>query len=265
MARLFYICFLPALIILSANAAYAGISQIFDKEGNPVLSSQKGISEQTSGSGMNIPRYSVPEGVELLKDIKYEYYPVFGRTFSEIITSSEENGPFNREENRRFPTKSEWNIGWSYKFVYSYEIDEENNKIYIPVEIYDINVKYDITITLPTLIDDTSLNPVEKKMWKNYFLRLLEHEHDHVKIIRDVESMDKTLKNITDISYMVFDFKSDLDLERIVESSLEEETLKIGRTWLSEIKKRTDEYDRITDHGKKIETRELFFKQKGSD
>lgn len=249
---------LPSLLFLIslAGSASPGISQYFDSDGNPAPSElRKSTDDLLPGAS----RYSAPEGVELRKDIKYEYYPVFGKTFSELVRSSEENGPFNIKKNRRFPSKYEWSPGWSYQFDYTYALDEETGTVHVALEIADIDIKYNITITLPILIDDTSLNPIEKNMWKIYFLRLLEHEHDHVKIIQDNESKNKVLNSIREINYLIFDQKKGLDIEKTVSIFLKDETSKIGRDWIKQIKDRNDAYDRLTEYGSRHEQKESFF------
>ncbi len=246
------------LIILFAGSAYPEISQYFYQEGNLSLSRRKKGTELI----FKVRRYSIPEGIELKKDIRYEFYPVFGRTFSEIVRSAEENGPFDKKENRRYLSKFDWGIGWSYQYSYTYIIDNENNTVHVSVEIFDMKIEYDITITLPTLIDDTALNPVEKNLWKSYFLKLMEYEHDHAKIVKDDDLKNTVINNITDISYLIFDYKSNTDIEQKVVSFIKKETSEIGYEWLKQIKSRKDEYDSMTEQGKKPEMREAFFKQK---
>ncbi len=68
----------------------------------------------------------------------------------------------------------------------------------LSVEIYDISITYNIKITLPTLIDDTALNPAEKNLWKNYYHRLVEYEHDHARIIRDKDAQEELRKKFSE-------------------------------------------------------------------
>lgn len=261
MATSRFICFSLVFLLLLSAVSSAAISQFFDHDGNIIRSD----TLKRAGIQPAALRYAVPDGIELLNDIKYEYYLVFGKTFTEIIISSQENGPLNKEINIRLPSKSVWNISWTYDFGYAYTVDEEARFVHITVELYDINIDYDITITLPALLDDTALNPVEKTLWKNYLLRILQHEHDHVKIIKDPESREALLKSFSDVNYFIVDYKSDMDMEKILGSSIKEETLKAGREWIKKIKARSDEYDRTTDYGRKNEMRESFFKKKPSD
>src|SRR3990172_3169165 len=251
----FFLCIVFSLH-MSPVVESAVVSQHFGNEGSLVSEKKKSPYMPSPGTF----RYSIPEGIELHKDITYEYYPVFGKTFSEIVTSVEENGPFNREKNRRSTSKFEWGVGWSYQFEFTYVIDEETKLVDVALEISDINIRYDITITLPTLIDDTSLNPIEKSLWKAYFQRLLEHEHDHAKIIQDAEAKNTVLASIKGLNYLTFDFRTDINIEKTIGLFLREETAKLGQEWVRRLKDRLGDYDRVTDYGNKHDLRQSFFK-----
>ena len=267
--------------------ASSEIIQFFDSKGNPVSFPRAKIPYETKSV---FKRFSIPEGIELRKDIKHEFYPVFGKTFSEVVRSTEENGPRNIKENKHYKSKLEWKFGWSYKFRhtqkpdiesqdeekpedadqhdeelveesrYDQAHDEENKTLNVALDIYDINISYDISITLPTLLDDSALNPIEKSMWKNYLQKIINYEYDHVKIIEDLATKEAIIKSIKDIDYIVFDFKKDVDIEKVAESFLRDETAKLGRYWADRIKIRYDEYNRATQYGLKPELRESFFK-----
>lgn len=224
--------------------SYPEISQYFDSEGNPLSTKSRNRAVRPTGS---IRRYSVPEGIVLQKDIRYEFFPVFGRTFSEIVQSAEENIPVNTKDKKRLPARFDWTVGWTYDIDYSEEMDEENQTVRVSVEIYDIDITYDIKITLPTLIDDTVLNPAEKNLWKNYYLRLVKYEHDRSKMIRDKDTQDELRKKFIALDKVVFFFPTDTDIKRTVEALIQKETQKIGSEWIRNLKKRISEHDRETE------------------
>ncbi|MDH4232151.1 MAG: DUF922 domain-containing Zn-dependent protease [Nitrospirota bacterium] len=255
----YFIPLFLAGIMLYGNASCAEISQHFDSEGNPLSAGRWG-TENSLPCG--IQRYSVPEGIELQKDIRYEFYPVFGKTFSEIVRSAEENSPVDLKDKKRLPSRSEWTIGWEYKLAYSYGIDEEEKTVHALAEIYDINITFYIKITLPTLIDDTVLNPAEKTLWKNYYLRLVEYEHDHAKILRDSEAQKELIGKFKDLGYVIFDYSDDIDIQKTVETFVQRETEKTGSNWVKELKKRSDEYEKVTEYGFALQKRDSFFSQK---
>lgn len=299
MVRQHYILLAVLIVVFSPFSAYPETIQHFDSKGKPVSFTQQKTSYDAKSL---VRRYSLPKGIELRKDIKYEFYPVFGKTFSEIVRSTEESGPMNPKENKRYRSKFEWNFGWSYKFKYTQkfykedqyeqeldeesrydeefdeekqyeeefleesqydeEPDEESPIIDVELDIYDIDILYDIRITLPTLIDDSALNPIEKSMWKNYLQNIIDYEHDHVKIIKDPDTKETIIKSIKSIDSMILDHKENVDIGRVAESYLGNETAMLGRYWANQIKLRHDKYDKITNFGLKPEMREALFKQK---
>ena len=255
----YFIPLFLAGILLYSNASCSEISQHFDSEGKSIPSDRRGTEH---GPSYRIQRYSIPEGIELQKNIRYEFYPVFGKTFSEIVRSAEENSPVAPKNNKRLPSRTDWTTGWDYKLRYSYGIDEEERTAHALVEIYDINITSDITITLPTLLDDTALNPAEKNLWKNYYLRLLEYEHDHAKIIRDSDAQKELSRKFNDLDYVIFDYSDDIDIQKTVETFIRRETEKTGSEWVKNLKKRIEEYEKVTEYGFALQKRDSFFSQK---
>jgi len=246
-------------VFLCYSISYPEISQNFDSNGNSISSGSKSSVDRRSS---RINRHSVPEGIELQNDIQYEFYPVFGKTFSEIVRSAEENSPVDLKSRKRLPTRFQWSVGWSYKVDHSTEIDESDNTPQEEVEIYDVSIKYNIKITLPTLIDDTVLNPSEKTLWKNYYDSLVEYEHDHARIIRDNDAKKELLSKFSDLDYMIFDYSKEIDIQKAVETFIKKETESIGSAWVKDLKKRIDAYDRATEYGLALQNRESFFSQK---
>jgi hypothetical protein len=240
-------CCLPVAVLLvfvTANSAYPlKISEFFDSDGSPAASPRINRGSEPSRGTSS---YAVPEGVELRKDVTYEYYPVFGRSFSEIVRSSEENGPFIKRRNVRFASKTDWGLGISYHYDYTYEIDAELRTVRATIAISDVAIRYDVAMTLPILLDDTSLNAVERKLWRNYFRRLLEREHGRVAVIEDTDTREKIKGDIADIKGVSFDYTNEKDIERSVEFFLKEETREIGSDGIKKIREKLSEYDRKT-------------------
>jgi len=247
--------FLFLLAFFPATGSVSAASVEFDSRGN-LMSSDAGSSEFIT---RRASKFTVPEGVRLQKDIIYEYYPVFGKTFSEIVRSVEENGPLSRTGNTRSKTKLEWGLGLSYQFDYSYGVDEDENKVHAAVDILDTDINYRIKITLPTLLDDTPLNPIEKKLWAAYLQLLLENEHERAGIIRDINLRNKALEAIKEISYFIFDYKGDAAVENTINASLKDDAVKIGRELIKKINERLNDYDRKTEKGGKADMPERFF------
>jgi len=228
-------------IFLSSSISYPEISQYFDRDGNPLSPESRNKEDSPAGG---IQRYSVPEGIVLQKNIRYEFYPVFGRTFSEIVQSAEENMPVNPKEKQKLPSRFDWTVGWTYKIDFAEDIDEEDRTVRVSAEIYDIKMTYDIKITLPTLIDDTILNPAEKKLWKNYYMRLLGHEYDRAHMVRGKDSQEELRKKLMELNNIIFVFSTDIDIQKTLEAFMQKETQKIGSEWVKNLKKRISEHER---------------------
>ena len=251
---------LPAvllLILLAASPALSATSQsfLFGPEGD-LLS--EGSATMTAPSAS--PAFSAPDGVALRTGIAYQYYPVSGATFSDIVASIRENGPYVPALKRRLPTKIAWKFRISYSYDFSSALDEEGTSVHVAVAVTDVGISYAPTLTLPSLIDDTSLNPIEQKMWKNLWAMLLRHEYDHVDIIEDTATADQAKKQLADINYLIFDYQENADIGAIVGSYLRDQAVKAAKEMAAAIQGRLKEYDTLTDYGNRQSLRDSFFK-----
>ena len=253
-------CLLSSLLLLSifTQPSYAAISQslYFDQEGNPLSGGPAAVPSDPSHAALS----SVPAGVVLRRDVVYEYYPVNGKSFSEIVTSVQENGPYIAGAKRRLPSKMKWRFGISYEYDFTSALDEEDTAVHVSLEVKNIKVTYGITVTLPSLIDNTSLNPIEITLWKNLFLQFLEHEYDHVDIIEDSATADETKKSLSEINYLIFDYRDGLDIDNTIGAFLKDEAARTAKEMSGNIRERLNEYDRLTDFGNKHSMRDSFFR-----
>ena len=252
----------PLFLLFLAAVAQAGGSQslLFDSNGNQSRGAQ---TRQAAGSAGAF-RYSAPEGVDLRKNVSYEYYPVFAKTFSEAMKSTEENGPFRQDLKRRLPTKIVWGFGISFQYDYTYAVDEEDMTTHVALGVREIKVSYNITVTLPALIDSTALNPIERGMWKAHFKQLLEHEYDHMDIIEDNAAKDEALAGLAGTDYLIFDYREDLDVDKAVDDYLRGEALEAAKVISNKTKERLREYDNLTGFGSKHGMRGSFFREKSN-
>lgn len=235
MSRIISACL---MVLASAGMSQAEVSQHFDRSGRLVPAEKKRSAPQTQ----RMKKYSVPEGIELRPDVYYEFYPVFGKTFAEIIRSTEENSPRNEKTKKRQPSAYDWNLGWTYDFSFSLEPDDENDKVHCDLMIVDPVLSYDITVTLPALTDDSALNPMEKDLWKNYVATLLERAHGRTKIIKD-DTRDIILRQFSEIAYIALNDEEAVNTEQIVERFVRTETGKIGSNIIRQIQQKLEAYD----------------------
>lgn len=233
---------LPALV---RPASAAGISLLFDSEGRQLRSLPKATEKSTRRSSHN----SAPEGVSPLSDVAYEYYPVSGRTFSEIMRSIGENGPYIRNRTERQPCRVDWTVEFSLQYEFSSALDEENGKMHAATEISGITLEDNSTVTLPSLIDDTALNPVEQSMWRTYLSDLVAHCHNVVAIIRDQQVKKTAGDKLTETTYLIFDYTEGMDVEKSVDSFLRGEAIRTAIESVREISALIAEYQRTTSPG----------------
>ncbi len=127
------------------------------------------------------------------------------------------------------------------------------------LNIFDINIDSDITVTLPMITEGTELNPHDLELWEKYVKGLLEHENDHVRITTDPFYRDEARKTISGIKELVLPYDGHSDMDSVIKDTVKAETGKIGHDLMKAIKMRNDEYDRVTEHGLKPEMRDIFF------
>ncbi len=243
-------------LLMIAQPLFAASSESlsFDCDGNQISTGPfPRISRDKSLS-------SVPEGVVLRNNVLHEFYPVSGKTFSEIVASVGENGPYHTNLKKRLPTKIVWRFEISYDYDYSSALNEDGSMVHVALDVRNVRITYSVNVTLPSLIDNTSLNPIEKNLWKNLFLRLLEHEYDHVDIIEDEGIANEAKKNLADISYLMFDYREGIDIGNIIGAYLRNEAGKTAKELAATIRERLVEYDRLTDYGNKPSLRDSFFR-----
>jgi hypothetical protein len=247
-------CVLPAIVFLllsAAQPAFPAVSQslFFDSRGNLMSSAPATVSPPENG--LATPPSAIPEGVELRQGIRYEYYPVHGAAFSDVVKSIQENGPYDANLKKRLPTKITWGFGISYEYNFSSALDEDASAMHVAVEVENLRVSYAITLTLPSLIDNTALNPIEKNLWKNYWLRLLDHEYGHIGIIEDSGIADQAKRSLAEIDYLIFDYREGSDIDSIIGTFLKEEAGKAAREMSGTIREKLNDYDTQTDYGSK--------------
>lgn len=233
-------------VLLNHGKAVSEISQHFDHNGRSIPHSRTSSPDRSS----QVQRYSLPEGVELHNDVTYEFYPVFGKTFAEIVSYINENGPINKKDRKRYPSRSEWTIGWSYEFEHTYIVEEDSGVVHVAIELYNISTIHNITITLPTLVDTSPFNPIERNLWKNFFMQALDYEHAVVNILKDPAAKSELSSQFSDIIYYTLTSSSGMDTEKEVRQLVEQDTMKIGREWVNGLIKKIASRKRQPDEEK---------------
>lgn len=235
------IAFSALLLFILSGTVRGETVQHFDSAGNLVSSKAK----PSSRPPLRFRRYSVPEGLELRKDVTYHFYPVFGKTFAEIVKSAEENRPVGKMKSPQETSRVDWSLSWSYEISHVTEYDEETDKLHCDIVIHDITLLYTISMTLPVLTDDSALNRIEKDLWKNYVGNILESGHARVKIIKD-DMKEGILQKMAEITYLELEVEDGGAAEKIVERHVKNETARIGKEVVQQIQKKLEQLDETT-------------------
>jgi hypothetical protein len=99
----------------------------------------------------------------------------------------------------------------------------------------------DITVLLPELQDKTALSPHDLIIWEQFMQRLLEHEHDHVRIITDPFYRDEAVRKFSAIKQLTIFYDRQADPNALIKDSVEAETARIGHDLVLTIKQQNDE------------------------
>lgn len=255
MTRTFLIAILVCFLLLpSAGMVYAQIYQYFDEEGTLIVTDNPfGVKRKKT-----LPEASARElRLDFKEGIFYDYYSVYGKTFEDAVISTRINGPFDTAKSRQFAARTEWRLGLSYNYDTSYRIEEE--KIFASLNLKSITFHSDISVLLPALSGSSVLSGHDLMAWEAFVQRLLEHEHDHVRIIQDASRWDEARFQISKLRELTIPFDVSVSPDAAVKRAVEAETARISHNLVMAIKAANEEYDRITDHGLKHEMRSYFF------
>ncbi|MDA8082678.1 MAG: DUF922 domain-containing protein [Nitrospiraceae bacterium] len=253
-------CIVFFLVLAYAASLHAEVFQYFDDEGTLIVTDNPyGVKRPRASRPLNTytPKPDQQVRLDLLSDVEYDYYPVYGRNFAEVVRSVDANGPYDEGDGRRYAGQTRWTAGWSYSFASSYR--QEGGFLRAEVGIRDMQFKSNISVLLPMLSPETTLPPQDFQQWQYYMTRLLAHEHDHVRIIRDTAFREEAQQKFSAIREVVVPADPGVDPDALIRQAVEARTARIGHELIIEIKNRNDEYDRMTDHGARPEMRAAFF------
>jgi predicted secreted Zn-dependent protease len=237
-----------SFFFLSAFPVQATVYQYFDEDGTLI------VTDDPYGLKKKAPRPQRTYQKTNLKfkdDVAYGYYDVYGKNFHELVTSVKAHGPFDSKEGKRFAAQTRWSFGLSYSFESSYE--REGDYVYVNLHMSDVELISDIRVLLPMPPDNLLLSREDALLWEHFMQELIEHEHDHVDMINDPAPRNSAFKKISEIKELVLSVNSDehIHINEEIRKAVEKETSRIVREFAATIKRNNDEYDRITEHGKR--------------
>jgi hypothetical protein len=109
------------------------------------------------------------------------------------------------------------------------------------------------------LSPDAELGHHDLQQWQEFMTRLLEHEHDHVRIVRESFLRDEAVRKVLAIREVLVYAEPGVDPDSQIRQAVETETAKIGHELVKTVKAKNDEYDRLTEHGLRPEMKAVFF------
>lgn len=243
-----------SLVFLYAGQVNAEIFQYFDEDGTLIVTDNPfGLKRKRTHTEAAFRELRL----DLKENISYDYYTVYGKTFEDAVMSTRINGPFDTGKNRQFAARTEWRLGLSYSYDSSYRIEDE--KIFASLNLHAIVFKSDITVLLPGLSESSVMSGHELIAWEAFVKGLLDHEHDHVRIVQDASQWDKARLQISELRELTIPLDKRVTPDAAIKRAVEAETARISHNLIIAIKAANEEYDRITDHGLKQEMRTHFF------
>ncbi len=240
------------------QAADAEVFRYFDEEGTLIVTDNPfGTKKRERPEYHKKQTGNNKVQINLREDVSYEFYEVSGKTSHDAVAAADRLGPFDQRENRHYAGQTRWNFGLSYSINFNYSVQGE--MIVASVQISNIDFSSDITVTLPALSGNSSLEPPDSYVWEGFLRKLAEHEHDHVRIIREPRFRQEVISGISGIRELTLPLQDDEGAEVMVKSVIESKIGALAHNTITKIKQKNDEYDSLTDHGRKSELRNVFF------
>ncbi|GAB4486749.1 MAG: hypothetical protein OHK006_15020 [Thermodesulfovibrionales bacterium] len=187
--------------------------------------------------------FATPEGVRQRSDVRYDSYSVFGRSFGEIMKSVDENGVRSAGRQKRTPSAFDWVTGLSFTYDYTYEIAEDDDMAVVALEVIELKRQDRFRITLPHLVNDTALNPIELSLFQDFSAKLLEQEHRRMEVVRDEEIWNALRDGILRLQVFKVTLVEGMDIERTIESIITQEAVRLGRERARRVQERMKDFE----------------------
>lgn len=254
----------PLLILLFClmivHAAHAEVFQYFDEEGTLIVTDNPYGTKKRDRRTYR-PQQSKKNSVSLNRreNIDYQFYEVSGQNIHEAMSATDRLGPYDPREGRNYAGQTRWNFGLSYNMDFSYRF--EGSLLVASVQISDIDFRSDITVTLPSLAENNRFESPDFEAWEGFLRQLAEHEHDHVRIIQEPRFTQEVISGISVIRELTLPNQADENADAVVRAAIESEAGTVAHAVMRKIKQKNDDYDNLTDHGRKPELSKAFFQR----
>jgi predicted secreted Zn-dependent protease len=252
--------FILLFSLMIVQPAHAEIFQYFDEEGTRIVTDDPfGTKKRDRPQYHKKQNRSNNVTLDFREGVAYEFYEVSGNTIHDAISATDRVGPFDARDGRHYAGQTQWNFGLSYSMDFRYSL--ESDVINASVQIGNIDFRSDITVILPSLAENSRFESAEFKAWEEFLRQLAEHENDHVRIIREPRFRQEVISGVSGIRELSLPYQADENIEAMVKGAVESRVGAVAHTIMREIKQKNDEYDNLTDHGRKPELRNSFFQR----
>lgn len=190
-----------------------------------------------------------------------EYYDLSSNTYDGLMDEIDDKG-IKAKDGKTYPgyTSFEYYFYYYYRYEYRRNPTSRGDEVSIDIDLYDLEVKKTIVVTLPRLADGVSLSGRDMKMWTDFTNSLQKHEMDHVIADNDPRideryaiEMDK-IEGTVDV---VVRQGQEIDNEFVL-YLLEKKIKPIRYKITGRVQEVNDRLDELTGHGLKPFDREKF-------
>lgn len=165
---------------------------------------------------------AIPAGPSV--HLEYAYYPVYGRDAAEVLQSLKKNAP--RTDGDSFFGLTTSQTGFSYQLV----------SIGPRCTLENLGVRTEIRITLPRWKPPRNTPQALLDQWDKFMAQLTEHELWHAETSRrGTDEIYNVVRGMEGGACNALDARARREINKLSES----------------IERRNEEYDRLTDHGRK--------------
>lgn len=178
------------------------------------------VSQTPQALGQSVP--AIPPGPSV--KLEYEYYPVRGRNAAEVLQSLKKNAP--RSDGDSFFGLTTSQTGFSYQLV----------SVGQRCAVENLGVRTEIRITLPRWKAPANTPQALLDQWDKFMAQLSEHELWHAETSRrGNDEIYHAVRNMQGGSCEALDARARREIDKLSAA----------------IERRNEEYDRLTDHGRK--------------
>ncbi|WP_088891747.1 DUF922 domain-containing Zn-dependent protease [Leptolyngbya ohadii] len=232
MSRRFVLLFVSTFIVVSlvrvpsiADFLSASWSPLFQPNSAYATISPSQISPSFVPTPATEPLTS-PPAISLPVSVRYDFYPIDGRTADELRSQMLEYSPVKDASGNSFDALTHWHIQWNFRF----------NRTRNSCSARAVNTRLDVTFTMPQWKAAQPISSALQSEWDEYMKALTLHEDGHKK--NGVEAAQAVLQALKQLP----PYSNCRDLEKAAQQTADR--------IITAHNQRDIDYDRATGHGR---------------